>query len=112
MTRPTVYDNLPNPFEGDPMPMPLPKPTPDDIYVFAENKKEEESKRNLLFALLAMALYTSLKITGLVCATLIILNNPNAYQYLAVGAILFLATLTARFEFNPSKKEIKPRVTK
>lgn len=104
MTRPTVYDDLPSPFGDDTM-----KPFfAEEIPTFAEfQQKERESKRTLLFALLAMTLYTSLKITGLVCATLIILQNTPDWQYLAVGAILFLAILAARFEFNPAHKAKK-----
>lgn len=109
MTRPTVFDNLPNPFEGDPMPIPFQK-DPDDIYVFAEHQKERESKRNLLFALLAMTLYTSLKITGLVCATLIMFSGLKDALY--IGGLLFVITLAARFEFNPNKKETQPHVAK
>lgn len=110
MTRPTVFDDLPHPFGETMQP-----PAFENIPTFTEfQQKERESKRNLLFALLAMTLYTSLKITGLVCATLIILQNTPDWQYLAVGAILFLATLAARFEFNPAHKAKKeqPHVTK
>lgn len=90
----------------------MPMTPSDDIYTFAEHQKEKESKRNLLFALLAMTLYTSIKLTGLVCATLIILQNQRDWQFLTVGAILFLATLNARFEFNPTPKKEKTHVTK
>lgn len=77
-----------------------------DIPTFSEfQQKERETMRTYRFALLAMTLYTSIKITGLVCATLIILQSPRNWPSLGIGGILFLATLIARFEFNPQSKK-------